>query len=779
MGVSSRRERPSCRRKRSVIGLLALVASAIFLLPASQASAAEFNNACVNSLIPTQSSLIPVTMTANASPNPVEPGNSVTLSEIKQELAIPPAVFISGYNAGVLATGLNEIPTELLTRIIGTNTVEGEQLTNKVATEAETFITDPDGTPGTGDEEATPGTVSVTYENQTWTAKEEGPIDFREKTQEPLTNLSAGIQIESVVSGVIHVRFGCDPGDVEESAPPETIELVNPAVPFASTEIEAPANEPPTANAGPDQTVASGAEVELDGSGSSDPNGDEISYQWSQTGGPAVSLEGAETATPSFTAPTGPAALEFELEVCDPSEACETDSVAVSVEAPANEPPTANAGPDQTVASGAEVELDGSGSSDPNGDEISYQWSQTGGPAVSLEGAETATPSFTAPTGPAALEFELEVCDPSEACETDSVAVSVEAPANEPPTANAGPDQTVASGAEVELDGSGSSDPNGDEISYQWSQTGGPAVSLEGAETATPSFTAPTGPAALEFELEVCDPSEACETDSVAVSVEAPANEPPTANAGPDQTVASGAEVELDGSGSSDPNGDEISYQWSQTGGPAVSLEGAETATPSFTAPTGPAALEFELEVCDPSEACETDSVAVSVEAPANEPPTGGGGGGGGAGGGEGGGGGGGAGGGGGGGTGGAKSGTANAAAFAQVKGGKAFLKLSCRGGSACRGSLQLIARVKAGKSERAKHSKKRIRNLVIGRAGFAIPAGRTKTIRVRLTGKGKALLRKAGRRGLKVKLRGSGISNRAVRLRSPRKQKRKARGGS
>jgi len=497
MGVSSRRERPSCRRKRSVIGLLALVASAIFLLPASQASAAEFNNACVNSLIPTQSSLIPVTMTANASPNPVEPGNSVTLSEIKQELAIPPAVFISGYNAGVLATGLNEIPTELLTRIIGTNTVEGEQLTNKVATEAETFITDPDGTPGTGDEEATPGTVSVTYENQTWTAKEEGPIDFREKTQEPLTNLSAGIQIESVVSGVIHVRFGCDPGDVEESAPPETIELVNPAVPFASTEIEAPANEPPTANAGPDQTVASGAEVELDGSGSSDPNGDEISYQWSQTGGPAVSLEGAETATPSFTAPTGPAALEFELEVCDPSEAC------------------------------------------------------------------------------------------------------------------------------------------------------------------------------------------------------------------------------------------------------------------------------------------ETDSVAVSVEAPANEPPTGGGGGGGGAGGGEGGGGGGGAGGGGGGGTGGAKSGTANAAAFAQVKGGKAFLKLSCRGGSACRGSLQLIARVKAGKSERAKHSKKRIRNLVIGRAGFAIPAGRTKTIRVRLTGKGKALLRKAGRRGLKVKLRGSGISNRAVRLRSPRKQKRKARGGS
>ncbi len=239
MGVSSRRKRPSSRRKRSVIGLLALAASAICLLPASQASAAEFNNACVNSLIPTQSSLIPVTMTANASPNPVEAGQPVTLSEIKQELAIPPAVFIAGYNAGVLTTGVNEIPTELLTRIIGTNTVEGEQLTNLVATEAETTITDPDGTPGTGDEEATPAAISVTYENQTWTAKEPGPISFREKTQEPLTNLEAGIQIESVVSGVIHVRFGCDPGTVEESAPPETIELEE-GSPFASAEAIAP-----------------------------------------------------------------------------------------------------------------------------------------------------------------------------------------------------------------------------------------------------------------------------------------------------------------------------------------------------------------------------------------------------------------------------------------------------------------------------------------------------------------------------------------------------------
>ena len=121
------------------------------------------------------------------------------------------------------------------------------------------------------------------------------------------------------------------------------------------------------------------------------------------------------------------------------------------------------------------------------------------------------------------------------------------------------------------------------------------------------------------------------------------------------------------------------------------------------------------------------------------------------------------------GGGGGAESGIAVAKKVALVKGGKALLKLTCRGAGACRGSLKLIVRVKAGKGKR---SKKRVRNLVIGRAGFVIPAGRAKTIRVRLTGKGKRLLRKAGKHGLKVKLRGRGVRNRNVRLRSVRKHK-------
>ncbi len=123
--------------------------------------------------------------------------------------------------------------------------------------------------------------------------------------------------------------------------------------------------------------------------------------------------------------------------------------------------------------------------------------------------------------------------------------------------------------------------------------------------------------------------------------------------------------------------------------------------------------------------------------------------------------------------------GIAFAKKFAFVKRGKALLRMTCRGAGPCWGSLRLVYRKKVRKhrGKRAKSSKRRVRNIVIGRARFSIPLGRTRVVRVQLNRKGRRFVRRAGRRGVKVKLRGSGVANRNVRLKQ-KKHKRKHRKG-
>jgi predicted outer membrane repeat protein len=90
--------------------------------------------------------------------------------------------------------------------------------------------------------------------------------------------------------------------------------------------------------------------------------------------------------------------------------------------------------------------------------------------------------------------------------------------------------------------------------------------------------------------------------------------QPPIANAGPDQSVSVGQLVTLNGSGSSDPDNNlPLSYAWTQSGGPSVTLSGANTATPSFT-PTVTGVYTFTLVVTDSTGlASAPDQVLVTV----------------------------------------------------------------------------------------------------------------------------------------------------------------------
>ncbi len=142
------------------------------------------------------------------------------------------------------------------------------------------------------------------------------------------------------------------------------------------------------------------------------------------------------------------------------------------------------------------------------------------------------------------LEFALTVNDGLIDSAADTVTITVTAPANSAPTAAAGADQRVASGAAVTLDGSASDPGNaGQSLTYAWTQTSGPNVVLSDARVAQPGFTAPTllpGDAdlVLEFALTVNDGLIDSAADAVTITVTAPANSAPTAAAGADQRVA-------------------------------------------------------------------------------------------------------------------------------------------------------------------------------------------------------------------------------------------------
>jgi hypothetical protein len=239
--------RTSLRRKGAIATVFAMVAATLaVLVPASPAGAVNQTNACLNSVTANATQLdVDTSATAPAS---VAPGESFQIN-INQTLALPGTLFVAGYNLGLLQVGVNNIPGTIRTIIEGTNTTQGAQTTATVNVSVTTTITDPDGLPGTGDESATPATVTVNYPAQTWTAGASGTISFRQDTIPFGPGTGGSVLVTAVIGGFLNVQFRCNPGTV---TPPDpgVITLTDPAATFATTTITTgPTTTAPTTTA--------------------------------------------------------------------------------------------------------------------------------------------------------------------------------------------------------------------------------------------------------------------------------------------------------------------------------------------------------------------------------------------------------------------------------------------------------------------------------------------------------------------------------------------------
>ena len=278
---------------------------------------------------------------------------------------------------------------------------------------------------------------------------------------------------------------------------------------------------------------------------------------------------------------------------------------------PDNYSPIANAGLNQIVNEGTTVTLDGRGSSDPDGDTLSFRWSAPVG--IQLSSTSVAKPTFTAPEvkNDSTLLFTLVVNDGKVDSNPSQVAITIKN-VNKPPVANAGLSQIVNERTTVTLDGSGSSDPDGDALTYLWSSPSG--IVLSSASVAKPTFTAPEvkNDSIITFTLVVNDGKVDSNPSQVAITIKN-VNKLPVANAGPNQIVNEGTTVTLDGSGSSDPDGNALSYHWSAPAG--IVLSSASVAKPTFTAPEvkNDSTITFTLMVNDGKVYSQPSSVTITV----------------------------------------------------------------------------------------------------------------------------------------------------------------------
>lgn len=349
-----------------------------------------------------------------------------------------------------------------------------------------------------------------------------------------LTGVTATLDSSSPLTMVIDgtVAVGdIGAGDTIETSDTFTIRqdrrfVFNPAVLGWSFSADESANTPPVAAAGPDQTVPLGVLVTLDGSGSNDADGDPLSFAWllfPPSGSLAV-LDDPTVVMPTFTADY-PGAYTAVLVVNDGTEDSAPASVTIST---TNSPPVANAGPDQTVALGEMVLLSGAASSDPDGDSLNYAWSlleRPEGSSAALARDNTVETSFVAD---AAGEYHVQLVVNDGLAESDPDTVTVST-ANSRPVAAAGADQQVAVTALVTLDGTGSFDADGDELSFAWSFTSIPAGSaavLANPDSATPSFTADTA-GLFVAQLIVNDGELDSVPDTVRIDASVPGNNPP------------------------------------------------------------------------------------------------------------------------------------------------------------------------------------------------------------------------------------------------------------
>jgi len=345
-------------------------------------------------------------------------------------------------------------------------------------------------------------------------------------------------------------------------------------------------NLAPMANAGVDQKTVTGQSINLDGSKSTDPEGNSLSYRWSLVTAPSTSsatLSANNIVAPEFT-PDTLGNYVFQLIVNDGDKDSAPKTVTISDQDLA---PTAHAGADQSATTSVLVTLNGSTSSDPELQPLSYNWSMLSSPSGSATVINDSSQAIASlmPDRSGDYVVQLTVTDVAGQKSSDVVVIR-DGASNTLPVANAGIDLQVNLNANVVLNGSGSSDADGDSLHYSWailSHPVGSTAKLNNEKTRNPDFT-PDVEGDFVIQLFVSD-GKSISLPDVLVIHDTEKNIAPVARIGSAIDGITAKPYTLDASNSFDANGDSLTYNWILFTPPAsiATLSDSNVAQPVFT----------------------------------------------------------------------------------------------------------------------------------------------------------------------------------------------------
>ncbi|NRB82078.1 MAG: hypothetical protein HRU38_26075, partial [Saccharospirillaceae bacterium] len=392
-------------------------------------------------------------------------------------------------------------------------------------------------------------------------------------------------------------------------------------------------NKAPIASTNDNVDIFSGELVFLLGQDSQDSDGNITAFLWQQTSGPTVDLSSYNSKNTSFIAPDIEVAtqLYFLLTVTDNDAASGSDLIIVTV-FPVNNPvdtentePVANAGMDQSVISAQTVILNGSNSADSDGQITAVYWQTIDGTVVEFSNANVLQTSFQAPQTDTiqTIILQLTVTDNNGATHSDFITITINPIdlQNIDPIANAGMDQSVFSAQTVIINGSLSTDSDGEISSVHWQVLNDVLIEFDNANVLQTSFQAPQTDIiqTIFLQLTVTDNDGATDSALIKVTINPLEiqNIAPVANAGLDIEGLEGETIQLDASGSNDVDGDIQSYLWTQTSGPQINIINANQQLASFIAPYFGSStnFQFSVNVVDDQDAQHRDTVDVTINA--------------------------------------------------------------------------------------------------------------------------------------------------------------------